>query len=225
MRLHICVQTHASRLDRAFSLVEALAAECDANGYDDVLQAIPDPEPDAALRSPWRTARLCWSAATGAGCTHKLVLQDDVILCDGFLGKVHAALLDKRESLVTFYVGRYPGGAARSIVAALLAGHPWADIGLDSWTPCLALAMPIEWGWDLAGVSDRISFPPAFVADDALVSHWRQERNHSSCWATVPSLVDHDNTVASLMGSPPDTMRMAVAIDETLPPRENVLAL
>lgn len=222
--LDVRIQTHPSRLARAIALmrqIEKQEHDPDEGTAPVTIQVMQDPDPDSPLRSPWRSAQRCWRAPASA--PWKLVLQDDVILCDGFLGKVLAALAEKRDSLVTFYVGRYPNSAARNVVAALESGSRWADIELENWTPCLALAMPSEWGYDLAAYTDRRSFPPGFVADDAIISHWRQEMGHRACWATVPSLVDHDNGVPSLMMTDANTQRMAIAIDPTLPERPELV--
>jgi hypothetical protein len=59
-------------------------------------------------------------------------------------------------------------------------------------------------------------------ADDGIVSLWRQERGNLPCWATVPSLVNHDNDVVSLMGSEPRTEREAIVAHPSIPSVDRV---
>lgn len=224
IRLSIAIQTHPSRHDAAWSLLGKLADEVEDKNLDVAIQVIPDPEPRSSLRSPWRTAQVCWACST-LDFTHRLVIQDDAIPCDGFVEKALAAIAAKPESLVTFYVGRYPGQAARAVLIGLDDGSPLVDIGLTSWTPCVALAMPTPLALSLAGQTERRHYPLAMCADDAIVSLWRQDEGIAECWATVPSLVDHDSSIPSLMGTDPDGMRMAISVDPSLPERPDRLVL
>jgi hypothetical protein len=213
VELRVAIQHHPSRGAQLARLLDELGEPADV---------ITDPDPTSPLRSPWRTSRLAW-ASTPETATHNLVLQDDVRACDGFLDLARDAVTSHPDDLVTFYVGRYPGSAARAVIAGLDTRKPYVDIGLDSWTPCLALAMPTAFALDLASHTDRHHYPPAMCADDGIVSLWRQDRGHTRCWATMPSLVDHDNDVPSIMGTEPGRMRCAVIAHPTLPNQEGRL--
>lgn len=216
MTISVAIQTHPSRA----WLVDRLEGELGI-GFGEV-DVVVDPEPASPLRSPWRTARLAWSRSP-TNFTHRLVLQDDVRVCPDFLALADRAIAAHPTELVTFYVGRYPSQAAVAVIQALEARAPFANIGLENWTPCLALAMPTAMALDLASHTDRHHYPEAMCADDGIVSLWRQDRGHTNCWATVPSLVDHDNEPVSLMGSGFMGERIAIVAHPGLPENKNRL--
>src|SRR5258706_7233679 len=73
IRLSAAVMTHPRRLEAARAL---RARHPDLN-----LQLVVDPRPDEPPNA-LRTARAAWRAV-GAGATHHLVVQDDMLLVDG----------------------------------------------------------------------------------------------------------------------------------------------
>src|SRR4051812_27366794 len=62
---------------------------------------VADPAPDA-FPSPLRTAKRAW-AALGADATHHLVLQDDVLLVDGFSAHLHEAVAARPHDALALY--------------------------------------------------------------------------------------------------------------------------
>jgi hypothetical protein len=175
---------HPSRLDLAHALRRKLA-----NGRRDrtVIDLVVDPDPDAD-RNPWRTARLAW-ARTPPGYTHRLVLQEDVVPCPRLLYHVRRALRAKPDRIASF--------TWRSLLVADAQGAHWVQGFPNSWVPALALAIPTHLVPSLVEYDDG-SRP---VADDDVYGRWTRE--HGLPWyATIPSLVDHDDDAPSLMRDP-----------------------
>jgi hypothetical protein len=155
---------------------------------------VTDPEPNEE-RNPWRTARECWKH-TPDDCTHRLVLQDDIIPCRRFLDHARRALAARPSRITSFYLGMNATLTYRSMLVAAQDCSAWVLGSTDSWVPCLALAIPRDLTASLAEFDDGTR--P--VADDDVVGRWC--RWHGLPWyATIPSLVDHDDDAPSLMRS------------------------
>lgn len=161
------------------------------------VRVVYDPEPDAD-RNPWRTARAAWATlAARRTATHGLVVQEDVQPCREFLRHATLALTAQPTRITSFFLGWQPAPTARQMLvdvercSAWVLGHP------ASWVPALALAMPLELVPSLVAYNDG-SEP---IADDEVYGRWtRQER--LPWYATIPSLVDHDDEAPSLMRDP-----------------------
>lgn len=184
IRLSVAIQAHPSREQYARLLRHLLRGS----------SIVYDPEPDGE-RNPWRTARECWRA-TPANCTHRLVVQEDILPCRDFLRHARRALAAKPDRIVSFYVGEtQPGMSARMLIQGA-AGSSWCPGVASSFVPALALAIPQRFCASLAGFEDGTR--P--VADDDVYGRWTRE--HSlPWWATVPSLVNHDHSAPSLMSA------------------------
>lgn len=189
----IAIQHHPARAE----LAEALLALLRADGAHADLAA--DPDPDAALRSPWRTYRHALET-TPPNATHRLVLQDDVLVCDGFPAAAAAALAARPDRLVTFYVGGNARLAAARVTHAAAQGHAWADLRHFSWCPAVALAWPVDLIAPLLAYVDRQRWPETFRADDEIIGRYLRSAGALPL-ATVPSLVDHPDDVPSLIGT------------------------
>lgn len=156
---------------------------------------IYDPDPDGP-RNPWRTARECWRS-TPAGCTHRLVIQEDTHPCAGFLHHARLALAAKPDRIVSFYLGQYPSETWREQLIASQRCAAWARGSWVSWVPAVALCIPQPLCASLAAFHDGTS--P--IADDEVYGRWCRT-NQYPWWATIPSLVNHDDDAPSLMASP-----------------------
>lgn len=128
--------------------------------------------------------------------THHLVIQDDVLPCTDFLRHARNALSAKPDRVTAFYVGTNAFVTHRTMLVAAAAGQSWVEGFFASWVPALALAIP---SWM---VPSLVEFEDGTrpVADDDVYGRWCRT-NGWPWWATIPSLVDHDDNAPSLMRS------------------------
>lgn len=195
VRLSVAIQHHPARPDLPRRLRKLLqTGKQRTGGHGPLIEVVPDPEPEGE-RNPWRTARECWRS-TPPGCTHRLVIQDDVIPCRRFLHHASLALAARPDRIVAFYVGMNATLTYRSMLVASQDCSAWVLGDSSSWVPCLALAVPAPLIPSLVAFDDGTR--P--VADDDVYGRWC--RSEGLPWyATIPSLVDHDDDAPSLMRS------------------------
>ena len=189
MTLSICVQHHPSR-GHLLRLLEQLG------GYELVV----DPEPHS-YRSALRTYLECLRR-TPATATHRLVVQDDVIVREGFPELARAAIVERPDELVAFFV---PGRTLlrRPMQAAYERGERWWQLPQSlNWTPLVALSWPAHLAAEFVPFGEQVIDTRAdrglsTHADDPYVGAWRKKRK-LPVWATVPCLVQHPDVVQSL---------------------------
>lgn len=176
---------HPSRRDLAESLSKQLRAPV---SYD------PDPEEE---RNPWRCARQAWKVgAAKPGATHVLVVQEDCIPCPDFRKHVGRALRAKPDRVASFFLGWLPAQTAQLALSAVSRCAAWQIGSHAGWCPTIALAMPLE----LADGFWRFEDGTRPVADDDVAG--RYLRSIGVPWyASLPSLVDHDDEAPSLMST------------------------
>ena len=190
MNVSVVVQHHPARA----SLLEGLGEL----GAHDV---VTDPEPDARYGSCLRTYLECLRT-TPASASHRLVVQDDAIPCRGFRALAEAALSERPDELVAFFV---PG---RTLLRDLFKhelrrGGRWAMLPPSlNWTPLVALAWPAHLAAEFVPhgevcIAARAARGMGTFADDPYVGSWRKQLGHQ-VWATVPCLVEHPDVVQSL---------------------------
>ncbi|WP_316520999.1 NAD-dependent epimerase/dehydratase family protein [Kitasatospora brasiliensis] len=122
--------THPKRVEAA-----TLIARADTAGR---VRVVTDPEPEGpptALRS----AALAWDAVA-PDATHHLVLQDDVVLAEGFFAYAEQVAAAVPHEAVAFYAG-WEGRTGAAVRLAALAGEQWT-YAIEEHTPCLALMLP-----------------------------------------------------------------------------------
>lgn len=208
IRLSVAIQHHPSRPhlpERLLGMLDYFDGErlCRANA----MELVTDPDPDGAP-SPWRTARLAWQLTPG-WCTHRLVIQDDALPRLELIQLVHEAIREKPDDPLVLFFGEnsYPLGI-RDYQAAHAAGERWYPLPHVGWVPCVALVLPRDQALDL-GAFELPHHDRRSVADDEVVLEWAHSRG-LTCYATIPSLVDHDDEQPSLMGTDPERLRSAV---------------
>lgn len=187
MVLSTAIMAHPSRAEYAHRLRRALKAK-----ERGTIEVVLDPDPDGE-RNPWRTARLAWQR-TPDDCTHRLLLQEDVLPCPRFLYHARKALSAKPDRVVSFYLGTNATVTWRDLLIADARGAHWVRGFANTWIPALALAIPRGFVDSLAAFEDGTR--P--VADDDVYGRWAREYR-LPWYATIPSLVDHDDDAPSLM--------------------------
>lgn len=185
--ISVAIQTHPIRNDIATALSDAL----------DGVELCVDPAP-LELRSPWRTYRHALER-TPAGATHRVILQDDVLVCRQFLPTVHAVIDAQPDRLICLFVGGQPYEHSHRIHVACDRGHPFVELDNQRWCPCVALAWPVRMIEPFLAYVDEQDWRPEFRSDDEIIGRYL---NHVREWpiATVPSLVEHPDVIQSLIG-------------------------
>jgi hypothetical protein len=182
IRLSAAVMTHPRRRAAA----EALRVR--HPDLDPTVVVDPDPDgPPSALR----TARSAWRAV-GAGATHHLVVQDDMILADGIAEharRAAAALPDRILCLFTEWGSR----TANAVRLAAFEGVSWVPV-IDPYIPTAALLLPAAMARELA------EFPAAeSVPDDVVLLEYCRTYDVVPL-VCVPNLAEHVGS-ESLVGN------------------------
>ncbi|ASY36644.1 hypothetical protein CAC01_10765 [Streptomyces sp. CLI2509] len=176
--------THPIRMEAASRLAEAdtLGRVC----------VVTDPEPDGpptALRS----AALAWQSVN-EDATHHLVLQDDVVLAEGFFTYAERVAAAVPDEAVAFYAG-WEGRTGAALRMAALAGQEWT-YAIEEHSPCLALMLPadVARGYTGYAAEEGRGWPYDVVMQRYLNSRGVPIR------VSVPSTVDHSE-VPSIAGN------------------------
>lgn len=188
--LSIAVQHHPRRSELLPSLLSLLRP---AN-----VQIISDPEPDG-VPNPWRTYRRALEM-TPPWATHRLILQDDARPCPWFVEAATAALAARPDSLVVFCLCGKPLHAAHQARIAAAAGTRWIPLERNQFVPVIALAWPTRIIAPALAFVDAQPWPmDKFRSDDEIAGRIARGLREP-VWVTVPSLVQHDDVVKSLIG-------------------------
>lgn len=191
MILSLAVQHHPAR-ER---LLEDLVPEL--RGGDLPLDVVTDPDPASRRRSAWRTYRLALER-TPPEATHRLIVQDDARVCRDFVAGARLALEARPDAIVVFWQGGAPAVSARALHRAAAACQAWVRIPMRSWVPTVATAYPASVARELLDYGDR-GYSRTSTGDDGIVTEFRKA-TRVEAYATVPSLVEHPDVAASLVG-------------------------
>lgn len=194
VKVSYAIMHHPARPD----LFPRLLADLEAMGV--AAESVPDPEPFGPTNT-WRTSRVAWQR-TPADCTHRLVLQDDAIVCDEFPVGVQLALEAQPDQPVSFFVNWLGHQCGRAQQEALERCDAWARLPLNGWYPTVALAIPKAMAIDLGAWET----PRTQIADDAVVAQWANTRR-IEVLQTCPSLVQHDESAPSTITQHMDSRR------------------
>lgn len=191
----IRIMAHPSRADNVRLMLDSL-------GLSDEI-VIWDDRPNGG--DAMYTARKAWEYPAPEGCTHRLVLQDDGELCDGFTSIAEQVAVRHPDKVVTFM---HEGS-----IESNERYKPFV------FTVGVALMMPfklIPRLWDF--VDNRMQFYTGSTYDDVIkhdtttIRLW-MANNNIDCVTTVPSIVQHIGDV-SLVG----INRRRIATDYTQNP-------
>lgn len=159
---------------------------------------VTDPEPEARLRIPWRTYHACLSLEIPEA-NWRVVLQDDVDLCPGFHEAVREALSYAGGRPTCLFVPRTLRFGSVKLLQACSKDLAWCDLHVTEWVPVVAIAWPETVVPEfLSWAAGRGFTPNKNRADDAIVGRFARE-TRQPFQATVPSLVEHPDTVPSLI--------------------------
>lgn len=185
--LNVIVQAHPERAELAEGLLGCLGTG----------EIVYDPDPDTGVKSPWRTYQACIQRGVELGGPF-LVIQEDVIVCDNFVAGVERAVAAQSHNPLAFFVPAKPPAYTNAIYRAHEAGSSWAELPTGTWAPVVALAWPVALAERLLGWMESARIPPAWRADDEIVGRFIYDVD-VPILATVPSLVEHPDTVRSVM--------------------------
>lgn len=189
MKLSIAIQSHPARAELAASLQARLPGS----------EVVADPDPDYGKPNAWRTYRAALEA-TPAWADHRLILQDDVTLCNGFLEAAEEALAARPDDFVSFYHGGKPGDENHPrIDRALSLGDVFVNVNIKRYVYAVALSWPTCCIQPILDWINAQNYPALFTADDEIIGRGLRAFD-CPVLATVPSLVQHEDVVPSLMG-------------------------
>ncbi len=188
LTVHAIIQAHPARADLAEGLLDCLGTG----------EIVFDPEP-TGFKSPWRTYQACVRRGVELGGPF-LVIQEDVLICDRFLEGVATAVAARPDNPLAFFVPAKPPAYTNAVYRARDAGSAFAELPTGTWAPVVALAWPETLAQHLLQWIEQTRFPPAWRADDEIIGRFVYEMN-TPILATVPSLVEHPDTVASVMNN------------------------
>ncbi|MDG4786772.1 hypothetical protein O7626_12655 [Micromonospora sp. WMMD1102] len=194
--LSAAVMTHPDRLSQARAVAAGLAPL-------DAALAV-DPEPDGPP-STVRSARLAY-AAVAPDATHHLVVQDDVLLPDGFAAAARQSLARQPRAAVSYFV-EWGSRTAALVRFAALTGASWVPM-VNPYVPTQALALPADVAREFAAF--LATQPDTGVADDELALDFLG-RAGVPCLVTVPNLVEHDDR-SSLIGNHAHGVRLSACL-------------
>lgn len=189
MRISVAIQHHPSRAGLLPALREAL--ELDA-------EIVDDPDPDTPSPATWPGYRLALER-TPSEATHRLIVQDDVRPCADFAAVVAAAAAVHPSRVLVLCVCGQPRESASRVVRAAARGDSFVEIRSARWLPAMAVLWPAGIAEAVLGyVGKQTTWRPSFNADDEILG-----RSISGLGlvpvATVPSIVDHPDDVASVI--------------------------
>ena len=136
----------------------------------------------------WYNAKRAWTAPLAADVTHRLVLQDDAIVCDGFLEAVHKAVGKHPEAAWSFY-NKHTIRIKRTHDTPYFRQNGGQTGGVALLLPVAHIRRMIDW-------SDGI-FGAKYKHDDSRFG-WYCQANEVPFYGLEPSLVGHrsiDSTI------------------------------
>lgn len=182
--MNFLVQHHPDRAHLLDRLVVSLPG----------VQVVEDPDP-RGQPNPWRCYQRCLEVAAGLeGPT--TIVQDDVVLCDGFAEIAPVAAAVHPGWLTAFYV-QWWGLSGNQAKMASGQGRRFAPITRHEWMPVVATCWPegapaecLTWLAEKPGAVTR--------SDDHNVGRWLRKSQRRAV-GTVPCLVDHMDDTPSLI--------------------------
>lgn len=158
---------------------EMVLRMCEQLGLEEKDTVIYDDRPQGG--GPQYTRKKCWFAPIPEGVTHRVVLQDDLEVCDNFVEIVNEIVNVHPEFIFSLFCSRMRYEYA-------LPNSPYVVIkGCNAWGQ--GIMMPLKFVKPLYDFVDT-ELCPDFPRDDGIYAWWAQkEKMH--ILTTVPSTIQH----------------------------------
>ena len=183
IQLSTVVMAHPARREQAEQL-QRRHPELD-------IQIVLDPDPTGPPAT-LRTSRLAWSRVP-EGASHHLVLQEDVLLCDGFAEAVRRAVSLLPETPLALFAN-WVMWTSQALRLAALAGASWTPV-VDEWTPTQALVLPAPLAREFAEFTESLS---VLRPDNRAMSAFLDSKGLTT-QVCIPNLVEHRPTGSLLL--------------------------
>jgi hypothetical protein len=131
------------------------------------------------------------------------VIQEDTTVCRNFAPAVERIAVAKPDDPVCLFLSWLPQIIKRDALQALKSGDRYIRARPAKFCPVVAVLWPVDAAerfiaWTESGV--RLPGHPGDVrSDDAVLGEWIRRRQ-GNVWITLPSLVEHPDTVLSVKG-------------------------
>ena len=134
-------------------------------------------------------------------CTHLLVVQDDVRVCNDFAATLEKVVKHKREDPIALFLAHLPRADYVAALRALKSGRNFVILRGRGFCPVVAVVWPIEKSQLFLEWTKTARLPGGKTprSDDAAVGHWVQHTKNRVL-ACVPSIVQHPDEEDSIIG-------------------------
>ena len=134
-------------------------------------------------------------------CTHLLIIQDDATVCADFAATLERVVDAKPEDPIALFLARLPRADYVAALRAMKSHHRFVTLRGQGFCPVVAMVWPIERSQNFLEWSKVAKLPGNKTprSDDAAVGHWVRTK-HNRVLACVPSIVQHPDEEASIIG-------------------------
>lgn len=139
---------------------------------------------------PLYTCRKCWEAPIPEGVTHRIVLQDDLLMCNNFLGIMNRLVNAQPDFIFSLYCSRLKPEDADSRTPYLIIK------GTNAWGQ--GMLMPVKHIKPMFEFADR-ELGKDFPYDDGIYI-WYALAKKIPIATTIPSTIQHLCPVDSTLG-------------------------
>jgi hypothetical protein len=127
-------------------------------------------------------------------------VQDDATVCSHFAETVHAVTRRHPDRIVALFVGGAPHRSAERVRQAGDRDDRYVELEPSEWLPCVAVVWPANLVEALLEFVDTRPWRHGHLGDDHRLGEFIRHRRITAL-ATVPNLVQHPDTVKSLIGT------------------------
>lgn len=136
------------------------------------------------------TCRKCWEAPVPEGVTHRVVLQDDLLLCNNFIEIMNRIVNTNPEFIFSLFCSRMKFEYATE-------GSPYVIVkGRNAWGQ--GMLMPVSYVKPMFEFADS-ELGKDFPYDDGIYAWWAQKEK-LEIMTTVPSTIQHLCPTESTLG-------------------------
>ena len=128
--------------------------------------------------------------AVESAFTHVCVMQDDVIPCADFPRALIEAIVDRRDQVLSLWVGGLRQPTTKHFHQAQIRQERWVQIHFSDIHHCVALVWPRSLAQEFLEWAETSRLPGEDrpqQSDDAIVGAWAR-RTKNYVWAHVPCL-------------------------------------